>query len=84
MRAPGATQLLAEIYAGNYGRVLETLAALDITVHLDPFLSTHRMGMFIAIQKAALRVYIDKRPIVDNVATCVDDHIRCCVQWLGS
>lgn len=65
MQSPDATALLAEVYAGNYDRVLELLSAVDTHVHLDVFLSQHRLALFQAIQANALRFYRAKQPIIN-------------------
>ena len=67
-KAPMAKALATELYAGNYARVLEAMASIDLAVHTDCFASAHRMELMTMIHTNAHRICKAKRPFVTQAA----------------
>lgn len=63
-KAPQARELATELYAGNYGRVLDVMTAIDLTLHLDVFISARRLEIMQMIHANAQRVAWAKKPFV--------------------
>ncbi len=75
-KAPQARELAAELYAGNYSRVLEAMTGLDLPLHLDVFVSAHRLELMNLIHVNAQRVARAKKPFViqSSLFTLPDVH----------
>ena len=75
-KAPQARELAAELYAGNYSRVLAVMTALDLSLHLDVFVSAHRLELMQRIHANAQRVARTKRPfaIQSSLFTLLEVH----------
>ena len=67
-KAPKAKELAAELYAGNYGRVVAAMAAIDVDLHLDVFISAHRAELMSLIHSNAQRICAFKRPFAPRAS----------------
>ena len=67
-KAPKAKELAAELYAGNYGRVMAAMAAIDVDLHLDVFISAHRAELMSLIHSNAQRICAFKRPFAPRAS----------------